>query len=389
MTPAARVQAAIELLDDIFAGTPAEKALTAWGRRSRFAGSKDRRAVRDHVYQALRRKRSFAALGGAETGRGVMLGALRADGADLEPVFSGVGHAPAPLSEAEQSAPDDTDPQAHWDLPDWLIKRFQSDLGDQAQPTAHALTDRAPTMVRVNLRKSDVAEAIEQLATDQITALDDPIAKAALRVIEGGRKLQMSRAYLDGLIELQDGSSQAAMEAVSIPEAARVLDYCAGGGGKSLALAGRADAAWFAHDALPQRMKDIEPRSARAGVKITQLSDAELDMHAPFDVVLCDVPCSGSGTWRRTPDAKWRFTTSDLDGLVSLQGEILDKAATHVGRDGTLIYATCSVLNCENADRIAAFLAHNPEWICLEQRQWPVAENGDGFYLAHLKRAGA
>jgi 16S rRNA (cytosine967-C5)-methyltransferase len=382
------VQAAIELLDDIFAGTPAEKALTAWARRSRFAGSKDRRAVRDHVYQALRCHRSYTAHGGAETGRGVMLGAIRAGDTDPDQVFSGVGHAPAPLSEAERTAPVGTDPQAHWNLPDWLIERFQSDLAEQALPTAQALTERAPTMLRVNLRKSDVAEAIAKLAAEQITAVDDPIAMAALRVTEGAPRLQMCGAYLEGLVELQDGSSQAAMEAVSIPQGAKVLDYCAGGGGKTLALAGRAEAEWFAHDVQVQRMADMVPRSTRAGVRITQLQAAELSEHAPYDVVLCDVPCSGSGTWRRTPHAKWNFTPSDLDRLVAIQGEILENAASFVGRDGSLIYATCSVLSCENTDQITAFMKDNPEWDCRDKYQWPVAQNGDGFFVARLERVG-
>lgn len=388
MTPAARVQAAIELLDDIFDGTPAEKALTAWARRSRFAGSKDRRAVRDHVYQALRCKRSFAALGGAETGRGVMLGAMREVEADLAQIFSGIGHAPPPLSDAEEAAGTDNDRAAQWNLPDWLIARFQEDLGDQAHPTAIALTTRAPTMVRVNLRKSDLSNAKALLHEDQITALDDPVAAAALRVTDGAPKLQASRAYLDGVIEMQDGSSQAAMEGVVVPQGSKVLDYCAGGGGKTLALAGSAQAQWFAHDALPQRMVDIDARAVRAGITITQLGADDLAAYAPFDVVICDVPCSGSGTWRRAPHAKWGLAPSDLEQLCDMQADILRKAAALVHLDGRLVYATCSVLKCENDDQIAAFLGQNPEWICTHKSSWPVAANGDGFFVAHLKRAG-
>ncbi|MFK7937874.1 MAG: RsmB/NOP family class I SAM-dependent RNA methyltransferase [Roseovarius sp.] len=388
MTPGARVQAAIDLLDDILAGAAAEKALTNWARGSRFAGSKDRRAVRDHVYQALRCKRSFAALGGAMTGRGLMLGAARQQGWEVDQIFSGQGHAPAPLDPEENAAilPDDTN--ATWDLPDWMIPLFQDALGDAALPTAHLLTHRAPVMARVNLRKSNVAAMISELAAEAITALDDPIAPAALRVTQGGPKLQNTRAYLEGRIELQDGSSQAAMQGIDIPDGSKVLDYCAGGGGKSLALAARAQATWFAHDALPHRMKDIATRAARADVQINTLSTDELHGQAPFDVVLCDVPCSGSGTWRRTPQAKWTLTEAELTRLSTLQAEILTDGAALVARTGQLIYATCSLFDCENSLQINEFLARNPEWTCTRQMRWPVSENGDGFFVAHLERAG-
>ena len=388
MTPGARVQAAIELLDEIRAGAAAEQAITGWARRSRFAGSKDRAAVRDHVFQALRAMRSYACLGGADTGRGIMLGALRDAGQDISAIFSGQGHAPEPLTAAEQLAghpPREIGDRM--DLPDWIIPLFSKSLGgeNQAVYVAKALRHRAPVMVRVNTRKTPVQNAIDILARDGIVARPSPAASTALVITDGARRIATSSAYLDGLVELQDGSSQAAMAMLDIPAGARVLDYCAGGGGKVLALAARAEAKWYAHDALPQRMKDLPARAERAGAEVEILgADAVRDQQ--FDVVLCDVPCSGSGTWRRAPDAKWRLTTAGLTDLNRTQDQILDRAAQLVTAQGCLIYATCSVLRDENEDRIASFIARTQGWQLREDRRWPVSDCGDGFYLAHLKR---
>ncbi|MEO3414256.1 RsmB/NOP family class I SAM-dependent RNA methyltransferase [Roseovarius sp. CAU 1744] len=388
MTPGARIQAAIELLDEIFDGTPAEKAITGWARRSRFAGSKDRAAIRDYVYQALRCRRSYGCLGGAHTGRGVMVGALRAAGDDVDEYFSGEGHAPKPLTCQERAAGGTpTEPGDQMDLPDWVIPRFINSLGDevQARKTASALQERASVMLRANLRKASVADAVAALAADGVMAQPAAIAQTALQVTQGSRRVALSRAYQDGLVELQDGASQAAMEMLELPGSARVLDYCAGGGGKVLALAARLEAAWFAHDALPRRMKDLPARAIRAGVNVALLDDA--DPRQPFDMVLCDVPCSGSGTWRRTPDAKWRLTADDLQALTRTQDGILDRAAELVAPGGRLVYATCSVLRDENEARIEAFLSRSSGWRMVSQQRWPVAETGDGFFLAQLQRA--
>ena len=145
------------------------------------------------------------------------------------------------------------------------------------------------------------------------------------------------------------------MAALDLPPGARVLDYCAGGGGKTLALAARCEATWFAHDALPRRMADLPARAARAGVEVQLCDTADLAALAPFDVVLCDVPCSGSGTWRRAPEAKWRLTPSDLDAFAARQDAILSDAAGLVAPGGRLIYCTCSILREENEAVIDRF----------------------------------
>lgn len=387
MTPAARIAAAIAVLDRIAEGEPAEKALIGWARGARYAGSGDRAAVRDHVFQALRCWRSYACLGGAGTGRGRMIGALRAQGIDPDSLFDGQGHAPAPLSGAERRAgAPPAEAADRLDLDPWLLDVFRASLGDGAEETARALQGRAPVVLRVNLRKTDRAGAVARLAESGISARPDEIAATALIVEEGARRIAGSEPYRDGQVELQDGSSQAAMETVAPVPGARVLDYCAGGGGKALALAARSDVQVFAHDAAPRRMADLPARAARAGVKITLLDGAGVAGAAPFDLVLCDVPCSGSGTWRRAPEAKWRLTPGALRALTRSQDGILDTAADLAAPEGSIVYATCSVLRDENEARIDAFLARRPGWRLALSRRWPVSEAGDGFFVAHLSR---
>ncbi|MBW4708875.1 RsmB/NOP family class I SAM-dependent RNA methyltransferase [Roseobacter sp. YSTF-M11] len=385
MTPGARVAAAIDVLDVILAGAAAEQALTRWARGNRFAGSKDRAAIRDHVFDALRCKRSAAALGGAETGRAIMIGLLRQQGADLAALFSGQGHAPAPLDEAEREHGTPPLEKADlWNLPEWLVPAFEISLGPDASDAARSLQSRAPVSLRVNTRRMTRDAVITALANEGIHADPNPLSKTAVTVADGARRVRASRLFQDGLIELQDAASQ---EIVALlPEGGRCLDYCAGGGGKALAMAaaGRQVAA---HDIDPRRMQDLPARARRAQATIDQIDTASLEATAPFDVVLCDAPCSGSGSWRRAPQAKWLLTPERLEHLIRLQDDILDQAIGLVTPKGWLVYATCSLLTSENEDRIAAFLDRHDDWICTFQRRFNVTDNGDGFFTAHLTRA--
>lgn len=387
MTPAARLAAAIDILDQITAGTPAEQALTGWARHSRFAGSKDRAAVRDHVFDVLRARRSLAALGGAATGRGLVLGLCRRDGIDPATMFTGEGHAPAPLAAEELAAGHAPAPGAEaMDIPDWLWPEFTASLGDRAEAAAQVLQSRAPVHLRVNLAKVSRQEAVAALAADGVITQPHPAAETALEVTEGARAIRNCAAYLDGRVELQDAASQAVVEALPLQEGIRVLDYCAGGGGKTLALGARARLALFAHDAAPRRMRDLPARAERAGLKVSLLEGDEVDRKAPYDLVLCDVPCSGSGSWRRAPEGKWLLTPEGLDQLDVTQDQILDRAAGLVAPGGMLAYATCSQLDRENGQRIDAFLARHPGWRCAWRRSWPVEGGTDGFFAAHLTR---
>lgn len=386
MTPAARVAAAIEILDMIGDGLPAEQVLTRWGRGNRYAGSKDRAAIRDHVFDVLRQKRSAAWFGGASTGRGLMIGLLRAKGIDPSTVFTGEGHAPAPMEAYEQETPIGEMPQdAAWNLPDWLVAQFSEGLGAHAAETAQILQERAPVTIRVNTAKTNASGAILMLKEAGVEVVPNALSPTALTVVEGPRRIRNAPAYQDGYIELQDASSQAVVDA--LPKAARILDYCAGGGGKSLALAARGDARIFAHDIDPARMRDLPLREARAGVEITQLGTGDLAKNGPYDLVLVDAPCTGSGSWRRAPEAKWRLTPEQLEETMALQDQILDDAAALVAAGGTLAYATCSILPAENAARVDAFLARHSNWRCTWQKNFAVSALGDGFYTAHLTQA--
>ena len=387
MTPAARVAAAAAVLDEVLSGTPAEKALIGWARRSRFAGSGDRAALRDLVFDALRRKRSLAARGGAMTGRGLMLGRIRATGGDPAAVFTGEGHAPAPLSaeEAQAGRAPEAGAEAS-DLPDWLWPLFRDSLGDRAEAVAAVLQARGPVMLRVNLARATLDQAVAALAREGIVARPDPVASTALLVTEGARKLAQSAGYTSGLVELQDGASQALVDELCLPDSGKILDFCAGGGGKALAMAARTGAAIFAHDAQPGRMKDLPARAARAGARLRILARGELAGQAPFDLILCDAPCSGSGAWRRAPEGKWALTPERLTDLTGIQDAILHQAADLVAPEGCLAYATCSVLRAENEVRIEAFLQAHPGWRLSAQRRWEPGESGDGFFLAQLRR---
>ncbi len=382
MTPAARIAAAIEILDRILAGDPAEPALLRWSRASRFAGSGDRAAVRDLVFDSLRRLRSRAALGGAMTGRGLMLGLCRDEGIDPATIFTGEGHAPPPLSLAEHAAGTPAGLGERLDLPDWLLPLWQQSLGDEAEPVALALRDRAPVWLRVNLRRATPEAAVAALARDGIAVAPHAALASALRVTQGARRLSGSAAYRDGLVELQDLSPQLAC--ALLPAQGSLLDLCAGGGGKALALAARGAGPVVAHDIDPGRMADLPARAERAGLRIRLAAPGGVS--GRFDLVVADVPCSGSGTWRRTPDAKWRLTAADLMRLQQTQAQILDQAAEFVAPGGHLAYMTCSLLDGENAGQAGAFLSRNAEFSLLEQRRYSPLTASDGFFLALMCR---
>ncbi|MBN2905250.1 MAG: RsmB/NOP family class I SAM-dependent RNA methyltransferase [Rhodobacteraceae bacterium] len=389
MTPAARIAAAIGILDACLAGAAAEKLLTTWARQNRYAGSGDRAAIRDHVYDALRCRRSYAALGGAQTGRGLMLGLLRATDQPVEPLFTGDGYGPAPLN-AEERAPwptlDALPPEVACDCPAALADVLRDSLGAQFVPVMGALRHRAPVFLRVNTQRISRDAAAEALAEAGIATRPSPLSPTALQVTENPRRVQQSRPYLDGLVEMQDAASQAVADMMPVAPGARVLDYCAGGGGKTLALAGRVQARFHAHDADAGRMRDLPARAGRAGVAVRLLEGDALAGAGPFDLVLCDVPCSGSGAWRRSPEAKWRTTPDDLARLCAIQAAILTRAAALVAEDGALGYATCSLIEAENGAQIQAFLAQTPGWVLEAERRLSPLEGGDGFYAAVLRR---
>jgi 16S rRNA (cytosine967-C5)-methyltransferase len=390
MTPAARVAAAIGVLDRMLAGTSVEQALTNWGRANRYAGSGDRHAVRDLVFEAVRCRRSFAAIGGAETGRGIILGLLRANGQPVEAFFNGEGHAPAQLAQTELSGgrpPDALTEAEALDCPDWLMQPLKASLGADFEAVLRTLQHRAPIFLRVNTARVGVAEAIVRLAGEGIDCHPHPLATTAVEVTGNPRKITLSQAYTDGLVELQDAASQAVIEALPLADGMRVLDYCAGGGGKTLAMASRARLGLTAHDANPARLRDLPARAARAGVAIRLADEKTVADAAPFDLVLADVPCSGSGAWRRSPEGKWALTPEKLQALLAAQSSILDEASRLVRPSGTLAYVTCSLLQDENQSQADAFLAREPAFTREKMLRLTPLDGGDGFFCALFRRS--
>ena len=382
MTPAARVSAAISILDNILAGTAAEAALLRWSRASRFAGSGDRTAVRDLVFDSLRRLNSRAALGGGMNGRALMLGMCRDSDLDPAVIFTGAQYAPDQLSPDELARVGSSVEEELADFPEWLWPQWRELLGDTAVAVALAMRERAPVWLRVNLLRAEPAQAVQVLAQNGVEVRPHPVLGTALCVQAGARRVAASRAYREGLVELQDLSPQWACE--MLPNHGRLLDYCAGGGGKTLALAARGLNPVTAHDADPKRMADLPARAARAGASINIAAPGKVVGN--FDLVVADVPCSGSGTWRRTPDAKWRLMPDDLAHLTALQARILEEAAAHVVPGGTLAYMTCSLLRCENQDQIARFLRTSPDFETIDERVFTPLTASDGFYLCQLRR---
>ena len=392
MTPGARLSAAIELLDAAIAGEPAERALTRWARASRFAGSKDRAAVRDLVYDGLRRRRSLGWRGGGDSGRAIVLAHAAAEAADLDALFTGEGFDPAPLTAAERAglardlaaAPE----AVRLDLPDFLQGELAAALGPDFVPVMQAMQARAPVDLRVNTLKTTPDAATVVLARDGVSVERHPLAHDALRVLENPRLVSASRAYTQGMVELQDASSQVVAETAGARPGMTVLDYCAGGGGKTLALAAalQGRGRLLAWDVNPRRMADLPDRARRAGAEVRILSDAELAALKPVcDLVLADAPCSGTGAWRRKPEGKWRLTPAELAAFPPLQDAILDAAAAKVKPGGTLVYSTCSLLARENEDRAAAFAARHPDWRLDGSRRLSPLDGGDGFFIARLQ----
>ncbi|MDJ0825971.1 MAG: RsmB/NOP family class I SAM-dependent RNA methyltransferase [Rhodobacter sp.] len=389
MTPAARIQAAIDILDAVLGGAAAEQSLTTWARKSRYAGAADRAAVRDHVFDALRCRRSHAWLGGAETGRGLMIGALRAAGHAPGDLFTGVGYGPAPLASDEIPTGDlsEAPEGVRLDMPDWLLPELQSSLRPDCGAICDVMRARAPVFLRCNLRSASRAVAAAVLRRDGIETRPHSLAGTALEVTANPRRIQASQAFSDGLVELQDAASQAVVEALPLRDGAKVLDFCAGGGGKALAMAARANLQVTAHDANPARLRDLPGRAKRAAAAIDIRPLPDVQRRAPYDLVLCDAPCSGSGAWRRSPDAKWRLTRQRLADLRKLQAQILDQAAALVQRGGHLAYATCSLLDSENSAQVAAFIGRTPGWRLTQELRLTPLDGGDGFYLGLLTRA--
>ena len=371
MKTGARMQAAVEVLEDILAHhRPASVALADWGRTHRFAGSGDRAAIGDLVFDALRKKLSYAAWMRSDKARALVIAAahdcMLRDA--FEAAFDGSKHAIAPLT-ADEAAALTTVPElpAHLgaNVPEWLWPSFEATFGPHAVEEGRATASRAPLDMRVNRLKADRAKVLKAL--EKFGAEATPYSPVGVRIParHDGRRLpnvEAEAAHGKGWFEVQDEGSQLAALLAGAGPRQQVLDLCAGAGGKTLAMGAEMGNTGqiYAYDSDKAQLRPIFERLKRAGVRNVQVmeagEEAALDeLAGRFDLVLVDAPCTGTGTWRRRPDTKWRLKPEALEARILEQRALLERAARMVRPGGQLTYVTCSVLNEENADQVRWF----------------------------------
>jgi 16S rRNA (cytosine967-C5)-methyltransferase len=433
MTPSARLSAAIDIIDAIeIQRIPAAKALKEWGTAHRFAGSGDRAAIAGLVWDVLRRYASSAYLMEADTARARLIGMLRLernmDTATMGALFDGSRFAPSSLTDAETSALASRSlkgaPAAvAGDYPEWLDPYLAKVFGDDRAAEATAMASRAPLDLRVNTLKGNRDKVLSRLSHLKTQAT--PWSQVGLRIELGADArnpgIQSEEDFIKGAIEVQDEGSQLAAAFTAAKPGEQVIDLCAGAGGKTLALAAlmQGKGRLIATDRDKRQLAPIHERLSRAGVHNAEIrtpkgeADPLSDIRSTADLVVIDAPCTGTGTWRRNPDAKWRMRPGALEIRLKDQVEVLERAVPLVKPGGRIAYVTCSVLSEENGEQVAAFVGRHPEFSVVPPEQtasvlWDKAEafaqaalqspegwlmtprrtGTDGFFVSVLKKAG-
>lgn len=423
MTPGARVQAAIDILQAIGEGRAADRQIESYFRARRYAGSKDRAAIAALVFDILRARAGHVwrleQAGAGITPRNLALAEIVVTGQDPAMLFSGQGHSPAALSGDETTliakigrdlgaAPD----WVKGNYPEWLEASLRRRFGARLLDEMVALNARAPVDLRVNALRTSRAEIQGELDRLGIAAAPTPYSPLGLR-LAGRVKPEQLPQLRDGLVELQDEGSQIAALLLGAKPGEQVVDFCAGAGGKALALAGQMmrKGQVYACDTDARRLERLKPRAKRAEAHniqphVLRADDPWLgDMAGKAHRVLVDAPCSGTGTWRRNPEARWRYRSADIAAFAKSQGALLDQAAMLVKKDGRLAYVVCSLLPEEGEDVIAGFLArHSAFEILPAERAWaetigsaypgeghhlmltPARHGTDGFFIALMTR---
>jgi 16S rRNA (cytosine967-C5)-methyltransferase len=432
MTPAARLSAAIELIETIDAQrVPAAKALKEWGTAHRFAGSGDRAAISGLIWDVLRRRASSAWIMDADTPRARLLGMLKLErGMQVDAIATlcdGSRFAPEPLSEGERASLTsrtlaDAPPYVAGDYPEWLDGYLAQMFGDDRVAEATAMASRAPLDLRVNTLKAKREKV--QGSIRHLGAHPTPWSPIGLRIELGADArnpgIHAEENFIKGAIEVQDEGSQLAALLSAAKPGEQVIDLCAGAGGKTLTLGAmmQGKGRLIATDRDKRQLAPIYERLSRAGVHNADVrspkgeDDTLGDIRASADLVLIDAPCTGTGTWRRNPDAKWRMRPGALEVRLKDQIEVLDRAAALVKPGGRIAYITCSVLPAENGEQIAGFVARHPEFSVVPPAQtstvlWERAEEfaaatlqspegllmtprrtgTDGFFVSVMKKA--
>ena len=430
-----RIDAAIHVLDDVMnRHQPVKSAMRDWGKRARYAGAKDRAWVSGLVLDSLRHRNSVAYAMGADTPRTLVLGALKyAWGWDLRDIEAALKdeHAPSPLTGEEREglllAPDPSAPlHVQGDYPEWLTPHLSRVFGDNLVMEAQAMSSRAPVDLRINTLKADSEKAGKAVKTGGGKPSDLLVNGYHIPAPDPSQRetsLQTIPAYSKGWVEVQDAGSQIAASASNVKPGDSVLDYCAGGGGKTLALAAMMEGKGqvFAYDIDGRRLSALIPRLQRSGAHNVQLCHPKEPeslevLKEKMDLVFVDAPCTGTGTWRRKPDTKWRLKEGALEKRNAEQAEILDAASEYVKPGGRLLYATCSFLAEEDEDQVTAFLERNGSFRQLDAAQsaidsgqlteagantvrlgqipggavrlTPLTSGTDGFFFALMEKSG-
>jgi 16S rRNA (cytosine967-C5)-methyltransferase len=431
MRPGGRLAAAIEVLEEIFTRhRPAPDALKEWGRAHRFAGAGDRAAIGNLVFDALRGRAFYATLMESDAPRALALAALCWEWRvtpDTIAAWCEEAHGPGALGDAERARLEAEPPTGlpAWvegDYPEWLAGSFERAFGEDAVSEGAGLSRRAPVDLRVNTLKATRDKVLKALARAGAEA--GPWSPFAVRIpasVGDGRtpNVEAEPAHARGWFEVQDAGSQVAALMTAAQPGQQVVDLCAGAGGKTLALAAQManKGQIHAYDADRHRLRPIFERLKRAGARNVQVIPADEPqklegLERGVDIVLVDAPCSGSGSWRRRPDAKWRLSPEALERRVAEQTEALERGATLVKPGGRLVYVTCSVLPEENVDQVAAFLARHPDFAVVPYAEvWraaiasepppsadgsdqtllltPARHDTDGFFIAVMARRTA
>ena len=423
MTPAARIEAVIEILSELEkTALPADRLLQNWARSNRYAGSKDRAAIAARLYDVLRHRASFAWRMGRSDARSLAIASLIAEGVSSDTVaalFSGEGYGPAPLLDDERRAlaapPEGPEPDhVRGEYPEWLEPELVRAFGSGLESEMRAMQARAPVDLRVNTLRAARPDMLAGLRALDVAAEPAPYSPYGIRIpsAEGLGMLQQTQFFQTGAFEFQDEASQIAAILCGAKPGMCVLDLAAGAGGKSLALAAimKNKGEILAFDTDAQRLKQVGPRARRAGATIIRSTNARggpVWGNGIFEIVLVDAPCSGSGTWRRNPEAKWRLTREQLADRIRVQNWLIDDGARHTKEGGRLVYATCSVLPAENEDVVIAFLARHPEFAIVPAAEaWrqagephsvpgladhfhasPAKTGTDGFFVCIMQRS--
>ena len=394
-----RANAAIFILDEFLAGQNLNAILSRWAKNNRYAGSSDRESIRNIVFDILRVKKTFTFILKKEkqliNGRALVFLYSVFYSLPLDDIFTGQKYAPETLNIHERTFSEtakgnnDRDFEVVDNVPDFLIDEFKRSLSSEFNNVMRLLEKRAPVSIRVNALKSDSLSVLGMLNLEGIEGKISKKVRYGIEIVGNPRRLTQIQAFKDGYFEVQDLHSQKTIEGLPIKEDTKILDYCAGAGGKILSIACllNGNGRFFVNDIDEKKLIEADLRAKRAGIKLKRLNIKNMRKHrSSFDYILADVPCSGSGTWRRNPQQKWRITPGSLKENLNRQTLILNEVKDLIKKNGFLFYITCSLLKIENEEIVDNFLIQNKNfWLC-NKENITIDALGDGFFCAVLQK---